>query len=152
MRKIIALLLVIILLPIVVLSEAGMTREEYYTEVNDSTIGILKSIVDAYNQAPEAFDADLIMMAYSYYAEYLALRRILTLESLWKYTGLTDGSVYKDLLNGTSLQQEHSYAYIDKIISEKFMDWSDGKKTDEEFAKYIIGVISGDALSKKSEQ
>ena len=147
MRRVFAILMVVILLPITVLSET-ISREEYYKQVQEDTKEILASIVSVYEEDPEGFDADYIMIAYSYFMEFMSLRRVNTIEGIWHLKELTEKTLLRDFDDLDMLNTESMLAYIETTFMDKFIAWTKGEETDTAFAEYIIKMIKSMALEE----
>lgn len=140
MRRAIAILMAVMLV-MVVTSGSAVTRKEYYEDVSEQTKGILQGIVELYGEYPEAFDADYIMLSYGYLTTYMALQRVNTIEMMYELK--QEGhEVVREFANGTQMIQEYGNSMIEKVLSEKFGEWTSGKTADADFAEYVMKMIN----------
>lgn len=147
MRRVFAILMVVMLLPAAVYAD-DMTRKDYFGGIYDETKGYVEVFIELYDERPDIFDADIIVMAYGYMTTYLALRRVYMAEMLFNLK--TEGRVMmREAFGVPQIEEEKGYALIERTLSDKFYKWAGGEMTDAEFAEIVINMCR--SLTKEVE-
>lgn len=156
MKRMVAIMAVLMLLVTVVIPPcaaiADDSREEYWKGVQEYVVSMLDGLSKIHSIGRDTFDADYILMTYSYLMEYLAVRRLIDLESSWFYKDYyEDGTVFRDGMPDY-LPGEQSFVGVEQKIGERFSGWVDGEESDEDFADFMMNLIRSMILEEETAE
>lgn len=145
MKRMVTIMAVLMLLVTVVIPPcaaiADDSREEYWKGVQEYVVSMLDGLSTIHKIGRDTFDADYILMTYSYLAEYLSIRRVLGVEDAWIYKEyVEEGTVFRDNMPDY-LPSEKQLVGVDQAIGERFCGWVDGEESDADFADFLMGLI-----------
>lgn len=141
MRRIVALVLIIMLIPAIAFSGGNNDRSVYIESVRENVVKMLKALADKYENYADQFDADYIYIMYSYFKTWLSLRSVENAEQLVgiKENPLTDG---KEQFDDITRQLEQGYVFIEETINGSYKQWLSGEITNEMFGGQIVSLIN----------
>ena len=144
MRRLLAILIVIVLLPAAVYAEE-MSRKEYIAGVRDYVGSMLQALKEVYDEDPE-MDADYIFFTYSYLKAWMSLNTVCTAETVWnlKQPGLVVFDSMDSMVKGT----EQTNAMLERVVDEKYEKWLNGELSDEDCMKTIMAIVNSYVLTE----
>lgn len=138
LRRFVGILLVIVLMCSVV-GAYWESMDEGFSAIHEYCKSSLEGLKTVYSFSPEKFDDDYIYLTYTICKTDMALQDVLYAAKVYKAKMAAGGAVIVD--KEYIGESESGSLLIYETLGNSFKDWTEGKKTREEFLELLMSLV-----------